>query len=69
VQCLYCSHYESPLITKLAEQTCTAFSDGIPDDIWWNRFDHRQPHDGDHGIQWTALGEAKFPTWAMGKGA
>jgi hypothetical protein len=25
---------------------------GIPDDIYWNRFDHRRPHEGDHGVRY-----------------
>jgi hypothetical protein len=30
---------------------CDAFPEGIPDDITYDGFDHRQPHEGDHGIQ------------------
>jgi hypothetical protein len=59
-QCATCLHLEVD-----PEQTCTAFPDGIPDDIWWNRFDHRQPHSGDHGVGWEPLDGAEFPDWAM----
>jgi hypothetical protein len=40
---------------------CAAFPGGIPADIWENRFDHRQPHEGDRGLQWLAVNEAVYP--------
>lgn len=30
---------------------CEAFPRGIPTEIWHNENDHREPFDGDHGIQ------------------
>jgi len=47
-------------------QICDAFRVGIPDEIWWNRVDHRQGVDGDHGLQWQPLAKGiVFPDWAM----
>jgi hypothetical protein len=31
--------------------TCTAFPDGIPDEVLFGDKDHRFPVEGDHGIQ------------------
>ena len=45
--------------------SCEAFPAGIPDEIWTNRFDHRQPHGGDHGLQWSPLPGQTFPEYAL----
>ena len=37
---------------------CDAFPDGIPDDVYPGGFDHRQPHDGDHGIRFELSDDA-----------
>ena len=75
-QCLSCKHWVSPLDrtdedASQAEptQTCAAFPlpEGIPNDIWWNRADHRKPHADDNDIQWEALGDMSFPEWALAK--
>lgn len=31
---------------------CDAFPDGIPDKVYLDGFDHRQPLSGDHGVRW-----------------
>jgi hypothetical protein len=28
---------------------CSAFPEGIPEAIWWEGYDHRQPFEGDGG--------------------
>lgn len=37
---------------------CSAFPQGIPDEIKTSRVDHRQPVDGDHGLQFLAKSAA-----------
>lgn len=72
-QCLSCAHWKSPLDRTDSDaskpeptQTCDAYPlpSGIPDDVWWNRVDHRKRVSGDNGIQWESNG-AEFPDWAM----
>ena len=50
---------------------CAAFPDAIPEDIWTNQFDHRQPHEGDHGLLWSPVDAEiyPFPEYAMASGA
>ncbi len=69
-QCGACERYRSPLspenTTGLTKPFCAAFPDGIPAYIWNNEFDHRNPAENDHGLQWLArAGLAKFPTYAF----
>jgi 2'-5' RNA ligase len=64
-----CMRYRSPFSTEntagLTKPFCAAFPDGIPDDIWENRFDHRNPHEGDHGLRWESDGGLEFPVYAL----
>lgn len=65
IQCAVCVHWESPLDRKdgpAERQTCKAFPEGIPDEIWRGQHDHRQPYAGDGGIRWTAEGRGKHPS-------
>ena len=41
---------------------CAAFPDGIPDEIYTNVVDHREPYPGDHGLQWIARPGMTYPT-------
>lgn len=67
-QCFSCTRYRSPFSEEntkgLKGPFCAAFPAGIPAGIWGNEQDHRQPIDGDHGLQWESNG-ADFPDWAM----
>ena len=46
-QCDVCRH-------RGEGETCAAFPKGIPDVILGNEHDHREPYEGDHGIQFEA---------------
>ena len=67
-QCSTCRHFRSPFSREDGDfsggPTCTAFPDAIPDEIWWNRLDHREPVPGDGGVTWDSDGQ-EFPEWAL----
>ena len=44
--CLWCERFE-PLSET---EGCEPFPDGIPDEVFENRWDHRQPIPGDGGL-------------------
>lgn len=46
--CLACQHLDRDAAEAHA---CSAFPEGIPQEIWTNRFDHHQPYPGDQGIR------------------
>lgn len=47
-QCIKCNNFGM-------FRECKAFPKGIPEDIWTGLFDHKNPHEGDHGIQFEPL--------------
>ena len=47
-QCLVCKHFKR-------DYTCAAFPAEIPEPILLNEADHREPIEGDNGIQWEPL--------------
>ncbi len=73
-QCGACERYRSPFsaenVDHLPGPFCAAFPAGIPEAIWTNQADHRQPIEGDHGLQWVSRdGVYPFPTYAFAKSA
>ena len=50
-QCQTCQHLIG-YTADVEDVVCEAFPDGIPGEIYAGDFDHTQPHDGDHGIQY-----------------
>jgi 2'-5' RNA ligase len=62
-----CQRFLSPMApaNTTGVVACTAFPAGIPDVIWENQFDHRQPYPGDNGLQWLAEEGYVFPTYAL----
>lgn len=50
--CLACRHLaQGSLPAASGEFRCTAFPDGIPDEIWNGGFDHRREFEGDRGVR------------------
>ena len=56
-QCLVCRRYRKP-VKEDGVRRCEAFPEGIPEDLFKNRADHRNPFPGDNGIRF----EAKIPS-------
>lgn len=55
--CESCVHL-GPCGTTGMGTCCTAFPTGIPDAIYLDGADHRQPIEGDQGVQWELSAEA-----------
>ncbi len=46
--CLACRHLDRD---KEEHHACSAFPEGIPQEIWTNRYDHHEPYPGDQGVR------------------
>lgn len=66
-QCMSCARWRPGLLngTEDQRQTCEAYPDGIPAQIWINDADHRQPQPGDHGLRWKSVDGEPFPAWLL----
>lgn len=47
--CATCEHFHTE---NKESNTCDAFPDGIPWEIIKGKVDHREPYEGDNGIQY-----------------
>lgn len=54
-RCLDCKNYIGK--NEDGKYICKAFPDGISDDVFWNKIDHRENIDGDNGIIFEDLDE------------
>jgi len=50
--CMACQHLDRE---KESEHVCSAFPEGIPEEIWTNRYDHHEPYPGDQGIRFALM--------------
>ena len=62
-QCDACVHLDPR--QGFTQPTCDAFPSGIPDEVYNNTLDHRQPVDGDRGIRFDAKPGDEFPAYAF----
>lgn len=53
-QCMDCKNFnfDNPDKSKF---TCKAFSDGIPDDVFWNKISHEDHIDNDNGFKFDPI--------------
>lgn len=63
-QCDACRHFRGRA-SFTAPFTCDAFTSGIPDEVYDNERDHRQPIEGDNGIRFAAKAGDSFPAYAF----
>lgn len=70
-QCATCVRFTStfarghgPDGTYSLPSNCAAYPVGIPEEIYENLLDHREPLPDDHGLQWSSNG-IPFPEYAM----
>lgn len=59
--CLICKRLGDTIRISDEERryTCEAFPDGIPDEIFFKAFDHRNPYPGDKGIRFVVREDRK----------
>jgi hypothetical protein len=57
--CLVCRHFH-----HLPGRTCDAFPEGVPDEVFLRKIEHRQPVPGDHGIQFEKATVAELEALA-----
>ena len=50
--CTACQHLDRE---KEDSHACSAFPEGIPEEIWTNRYDHHEPYPGDQGVRFELM--------------
>lgn len=57
VSCPFCIHFNSDIRDRTV---CSAFPEGIPDDIKYGLNHHTRPFPGDNGIRFSPVEEFKY---------
>ena len=64
--CIWCKHLHIEKANTMGKLSCSAFLNGIPDEIVTSEFDHRKEHIDDNGIIFELqTDEDKFPNVLM----
>lgn len=54
-QCIDCKHFKG--LNDNGKYSCSAFPDGIPDDVFWNKVLHEENIEGDNKIKFEPIQE------------
>jgi hypothetical protein len=60
--CMNCVHFDR---NNREIDRCTAFPDGIPEEITEQKFDHRMAYPGDHDIRFEPIEPKDVPPYPL----
>ena len=63
--CVFCKHFDSEKLDQEHLRHCKVFGGEIPNDIIEGKVDHRQPYEGDNGIQFEFQDDMSKLPWLL----